>query len=120
MPSVVLLVDDDADIREALGECLRDSGYEVHAAENGRVAVEILQAGLRPEVILLDLMMPVMNGFDFLEARRRQPDWQQMRVIIVSANQGYEASDFNGVFQVFRKPLDVAPLCRAIDCAAAA
>lgn len=61
----VLLVDDDRDIRENLGELLRDEGFTVEAAWNGAEAMKRLQAGFRPDLIILDLMMPVMDGVTF-------------------------------------------------------
>lgn len=61
----VMIVDDDRDIRENLGELLRDEGFAVEAAWNGAEAMKRLDAGYRPEVIILDLMMPVMDGVTF-------------------------------------------------------
>ena len=116
----ILLIDDDPDIRDALGECLRDEGYEVYPAEHGRAALDLLEHGLRPGVILLDLMMPVMNGFEFLEALHARPECQHVRVLILSANQGYQAADFVGVFQMLRKPVRVEHLCRELERALAA
>ena len=120
MPGTVLIVDDDPDIRDAFAECLRQEGYQVEAAPHGRAALDVLEAGLRPGVILLDLMMPVMNGFEFLESVRSRPDWQKLRVIVLSANRGYQAEDFQGVFRILRKPVDIEPLCKTIELALAA
>jgi len=117
----VLLVDDDPDIRDAIGACLRDEAHEVITAEHGRAALTVLESGFVPAVILLDLMMPVMNGFEVLQALRAAPEWEKIPVLVVSANQGYEADDFGGrVLRILRKPVEIEDLCEAIKVAAAA
>jgi CheY-like chemotaxis protein len=116
----VLLVDDDPDIRDSVGECLRDEGYEVHTAGNGQEALDRLAFGLRPSVILLDLMMPVLNGFEVLDALRARADWQAIPVVVVSANRGYEAEDMRGVFSILRKPVPLEKMLETLERAVAA
>jgi CheY-like chemotaxis protein len=111
----VLIVDDDPDIRDAVGECLRYEGYDVHSAADGRDALDRLEYGLRPAVILLDLMMPVLNGFDVLEALKSRPEWKSIPVVIVSANRGYEAEDLSGAVSILRKPVNVDRLLAAVE-----
>ena len=111
----VLIVDDDPDIRDAVGECLRYEGYDVHSAADGRDALDRLEYGLRPAVILLDLMMPVLNGFDVLEALKSRPEWKSIPVVIVSANRGYEAEDLSGAVSILRKPVNVDRLIEAVQ-----
>jgi len=115
----VLIVDDDPDIRDAVGECLRYEGYDVHSAADGRDALDRLEYGLRPDVILLDLMMPVLNGFDVLEALKSRPEWKSIPVVIVSANRGYEAEDLSGAVSILRKPVNVERLLAAVEQAVA-
>jgi len=115
----VLIVDDDPDIRDAVGECLRYEGYDVHSAADGRDALDRLEYGLRPAVILLDLMMPVLNGFDVLEALKARPEWKSIPVVIVSANRGYEAEDLSGAVSILRKPVNVDRLLAAVEQAVA-
>ena len=115
----VLIVDDDPDIRDAVGECLRYEGYDVHSAADGRDALDRLEYGLRPDVILLDLMMPVLNGFDVLEALKSRPEWKSIPVVIVSANRGYEAEDLSGAVSILRKPVNVDRLIAAVEQAVA-
>lgn len=115
----VLIVDDDPDIRDAVGECLRYEGYDVHSAADGRDALDRLEYGLRPAVILLDLMMPVLNGFDVLEALKSRPEWKSIPVVIVSANRGYEAEYLSGAVSVLRKPVNVDRLLAAVEQAVA-
>jgi two-component system, sensor histidine kinase and response regulator len=81
----VLVVDDDADIRAFVSELLVDEGYEVRAAPNGRDALAIL-ANWRPDVILLDLMMPEMDGWAFLARQRLNLELVRIPVIVISAS----------------------------------
>ena len=115
----VLIVDDDPDIRDAVGECLRYEGYDVHSAADGQDALDRLEYGLRPDVILLDLMMPVLNGFDVLEALKSRPEWKSIPVVIVGANRGYEAEDLSGAVIILRKPVNVDRLIAAVEQAVA-
>ena len=86
MGRLVLVVDDDRDIRESLIETLEDHGYAAIGAGNGVEAIDVLRTHpARPCLILLDLMMPVMNGWEFREAQRRQPDLASIPVVVVSA-----------------------------------
>ena len=71
--SGILVVDDDPDIRDSLREVLEDEGYGTSCVANGREALDFLRSGKRPCVILLDLMMPVMDGWQFLEEQKRDP-----------------------------------------------
>jgi GAF domain-containing protein/CheY-like chemotaxis protein len=80
----VLVVDDDAGIRHLLRRILEEEGYAVAEAENGRVALERLNERV-PGAILLDLMMPEMDGFEFLNALHGREAWQQIPVVIVTA-----------------------------------
>ena len=80
----VLLVEDDAAIREMMARTLEKSDWSVSEAGNGREALESL-AKSKPQLILLDLMMPVMDGFDFLLQLRANTDWQDIPVIVLTA-----------------------------------
>ena len=79
-----LLVDDDEMVRRSVRQALEPIGWKVTEAENGQVAVEVL-ATARPEVIILDLMMPKMDGFEFLDELRSRPDWQDIPVVVITA-----------------------------------
>ena len=80
--SRVLVVDDDVVIRETLATALCDEGYSVRCAEDGRVALDTL-AAWRPDVIVLDLMMPVMDGHAFLAAKAALESAARIPVIIL-------------------------------------
>ena len=84
-PELILVVDDDASIRAAMRELLETEGYDVTEAANGLAALGKLRAGLRPAVILLDLMMPVMDGWDLRTEQLRDPELAAIPVLIVTA-----------------------------------
>jgi len=85
MPCPVLVVEDDPDVREMMAMLLTMEGFEPTTAANGREALDQLLAGLHPHVIVLDLMMPIMDGFQFREAQRRDPLLADIPVIVVTA-----------------------------------
>ena len=83
----ILIVDDDNDVRAALSELLEEEGFAVEGATNGREALARLRGGtVHPAVILLDLMMPGMDGWDFRSEQMRDPQLAQVPVVIVSAS----------------------------------
>jgi CheY-like chemotaxis protein len=82
--SPVLVVEDDADLREMMRRTLENGGWAVIEAANGRVALERL-IEQRPELILLDLMMPEMDGFQFLEEVRTHEEWRSIPIVVVTA-----------------------------------
>ena len=86
-PFDVLVVEDDDDVREALLLLLENEGVHAVGATDGRDALERLEAGFRPSLILLDLMMPVMDGERFLRARKADPNLASIPVVVVSAMQ---------------------------------
>jgi CheY-like chemotaxis protein len=83
----ILIVDDDIDVRSALSEMLEEEGFAVQSARNGREALARLRGGgAHPAVILLDLMMPGMDGWDFRTEQMRDPRLATVPVVIVSAS----------------------------------
>lgn len=83
-PAGVLVVDDDPTIRSIIADLLDLEGYVVRTAENGQEALEILRRW-RPAVIVLDLMMPVMDGWTFRAAQRELPGARDVPVVVLSA-----------------------------------
>ena len=111
--ATVMVVDDDADIRSALGICLSSEGYRTTACADGREALDQLERGERPDVIVLDLMMPRVNGFEVLQALRANERWAEIPVVIVSANRGYTAEDL-GAASILRTPFELDDLIAAL------
>jgi CheY-like chemotaxis protein len=83
----ILIVDDDEGIRAALSQALTDEGYVVFAAEHGAEALDILRMTVpRPCLVLLDMMMPVMDGREFIEKKLTEPDLRDVPVVVVTAD----------------------------------
>jgi CheY-like chemotaxis protein/anti-sigma regulatory factor (Ser/Thr protein kinase) len=82
--SAVLLIEDDIETREIMARTLEKAGWVVSEAGNGQEALDAM-ASVEPRLILLDLMMPVMDGFGFLAALRAGPEWQHIPVIVITA-----------------------------------
>ena len=81
----VLVVDDDSTVRTTLKELFETEGYDVAVAANGRAALNHLKVGMRPCVVLLDLMMPVMDGWDFRTEQLKDPALKEIPVFILTA-----------------------------------
>jgi CheY-like chemotaxis protein len=84
LPCHVLVVEDEPSIRQMVRRVLEKEGWTVREAENGAEGLEALEQST-PSIILLDLMMPVMNGFDFIRGMRKRPEWQSIPVVILTA-----------------------------------
>jgi len=114
----VLLVEDDDDSREALTEILAAEGYRVVGASDGLEALARMIAGASPSVIVLDVMLPLMNGIEFLLARRLRPDLGSAPVILLSGMgddlEGLRGGSFN-VREFLRKPVDPGRLIDALS-----
>jgi len=103
--SHVLVVEDDDVVRASLGELLEDSGYQVSFAENGKVALEVLTGGRTPDVIVLDLKMPVMDGWQFRAIQQVDPRLGSIPVVAISADRSAAAVPISA-HAYLRKPLD--------------
>jgi two-component system chemotaxis response regulator CheY len=112
MTRPLLVVDDDTDLREALEEVLRDAGFTVLAASNGREALEVLaRARPLPSLVLLDMMMPVLDGLGFAKEMLAVPEWKHIPIVIFSASAGNAAmAQEAGASAYLRKPVDVEVL----------
>jgi CheY-like chemotaxis protein len=106
----VLIVEDDRDIRQELAELLEEHGYCALLAEHGQHALELLQAGNRPDAIILDLMMPVMDGWEFRERQKGDPALAPIPVIVTTAADADVDADV-----CLRKPIDADTLLRALE-----
>lgn len=102
----ILIVEDDDAIRETLQALLEQRDYDVTTAANGREALESL-AARRPNLILLDLMMPVLDGWEFLKRLNNDEDLADIPVLVVSAATDRVPRGHQGFF---RKPLDLSGL----------
>ncbi len=108
---VVLVIDDDADIRDALRDVLEVEGFAVVEAADGQQALNYLYGHAKPAVILLDLFMPVMNGWEFARHLRSHSQLCQIPVIAVTASGPYWGYP---VERVIRKPLSAQDVVQSV------
>jgi CheY-like chemotaxis protein len=113
--SEILVVDDDADIRDALRDALEFEGYAVSVAANGREAWDALGSDGLPSLILLDLMMPVMNGAEFLGRLRADVRLRDVPVVVVTAFGSMARTVAHESQDVLAKPLDLDQLMRVVS-----
>jgi len=112
----ILVVEDDTDVREALVDVLQARGYHVFAAPNGVEALARLQQeALRPDVILLDLMMPLMNGWELLDHLAADAWRANVPVVVITAQPTITADMPVSVAAVLHKPLPLARLLSTIE-----
>lgn len=109
----ILIVDDDTELRETLRDVLIDRGFSVVAAENGRAALDHIARSSTPGLILLDLMMPVMDGWQFLEHRANDPALSAIPVLAMTAAR--VTNDLRGVASVLLKPMSLDTLITSIE-----
>jgi CheY-like chemotaxis protein len=109
----VLVVDDDPDTRESMQEVLEAEGYAVSCVANGREALEYLQHSPRPCVILLDLMMPVMDGWQFRREQKLDPTIADIPLIVITASG--KRPVLIDADELVMKPLDIGRLFEAIE-----
>src|SRR5215470_1205194 len=109
----ILVVEDDDDIRDSLKELLEEEGYRVDTAANGQQALVKLQEQELPQLILLDLMMPVMDGWQFQKELRAVPSLARLPVIVISASK-FSREPLNAAAFI-PKPLDAGVLLETIE-----
>jgi CheY-like chemotaxis protein len=112
----VLVIEDDADVRNALDELLTGEGYEVTVTSDGAEALDRLRAGLRPTVIVLDLMMPRMDGWDFRRAQLAEPTLAPVPVVLLTAS-GFQPDSMRsaqGRLEMLPKPVQAHVLLETV------
>ena len=110
---LVAIIEDDNEFRDMLRELLEEEQYRVVAVSNGAEALETLRGETLPNVILLDVSMPVMDGFDFLRFRNDDPQLAAVPVVLVTNAKPHERPTI-GVNDVVRKPIDIDEILFAI------
>jgi CheY-like chemotaxis protein len=113
----VMVVDDDSDLREAITEVLQDSAYSVVGAANGKEALDFLRGATSlPCVILLDLMMPIMDGKTFRAELMRNPLLSEIPIVVLSAHANMDAVLAGvAVSGKLRKPVQMGSLMAVVD-----
>lgn len=111
----VLVIEDDPTIREVLVEVLGEHGYEAIGASNGREALDALASTSdRPCVILLDLMMPIMDGRSFREEQLQTPELSAIPVIVISAHLDHAVTADLNAAAYLRKPVRLADVLQSV------
>lgn len=108
----ILVVDDDPDLLDVTRFALEGEAFEVATARNGQEALELLRAGEPPGLVLLDLMMPVMNGWEFLEEVAKDPSLRAIPVVVLTAA---NPEGVPGAVEILRKPIDLEELIEAVE-----
>jgi len=114
MEKIVLIVDDEPDLRFTLADILRALGYTVRIASNGREAMESIRTYGPPSVLVLDLMMPVMDGYKLWSELHRDPVLAKIPIIVISAGIAINKDEID-LFGVVSKPIRLPLLCNLID-----
>ncbi len=110
----VLIVEDDEGIREAMRLMLELEGYRVATASNGKEGLDALERRQAPCVILLDLMMPVMDGWEFAEAIQKRPALSRIPLYVVTAFTD-RTKPLPGALGVLNKPVEIDVLLSTVD-----
>lgn len=117
----VMLVEDDPDIRAMVTQLLELEGYRVVCTANGEDALEALRRGARPFLILLDLMMPVMNGWQFRAEQARDQSLARFPVVVISGDgRGVDRTSPVRPTAFLKKPIDLEVLLATVERFAAA
>ena len=112
----ILLVEDDPDIRDGIADILRGAGRTVVEAEDGQDALDKLEQVDRPCLVLLDLRMPRVDGFEFLRRLNEHPYAPDFPVLVMSAHASVDAAQrYPGVLGTLRKPFHVESLLSWVD-----
>lgn len=116
-PATVLVVDDDYGIRDVLHDVLDDAGYQVVTAGDGAAALDYLQQALvLPRVILLDLTMPIMTGWEFRMAQQNDPRLSVIPVVALSARASVTHIAYPVTMDAFlQKPIDFSQLLEVVE-----
>ena len=108
----VLIVDDDPDLLEVTSFVIESEGMAVETARNGEEALALLRAGRRPRLVLFDLIMPVMNGWEFLDEVAKDPSLRQIPIVALTAAEHVQVT---GAREVLSKPMDLMALLRVVE-----
>jgi CheY-like chemotaxis protein len=111
--ATILVIDDDEDLRETVAALLELLGYRVSSAASGRAALELLDGAALPDLILLDLMMPEMSGWQFRAEQLRRPSLAKIPVVVVTASRNFDETVLEAS-SVILKPFAAEELSAAV------
>ena len=111
----ILVVDDDDDTRTCVIAVLESEGYAVRGASNGREAMTVLAGAFTPHLVLLDLMMPIMSGWDVLEEMAKVPKLATLPVVVFTASGETIPPATKLTKPIVRKPIEIEALLRMVN-----
>lgn len=114
----IMIIEDSPDLQLLLGRLFASEGYTIHRADNGQQALDLLHSmPSLPNIILLDIMMPVMDGIDFRDHQMKDPQLAKIPVVVMTADSNYQShAKFLNDIEVVKKPiLDVDSLLKTIE-----
>lgn len=112
----ILIVEDDNSIRELLVELLQSEGYEVGSAINGLEGINYLQNNSAPDLILIDLMMPIMDGYTFRTEQLKNAKWSKIPIVVMSAEANAKEKLKNfGITAFLSKPVELETILKAVE-----
>ena len=114
MEKSILVIDDEPDILYTLADILRALGYSVRIASNGREGLECIRAYGAPDLIVLDLMMPVMDGYQFWSEQHQDPRLAEIPVIVITAGTSVRRDELDP-YGLVPKPIKLPLLCGLIE-----
>lgn len=115
MAKRILVVEDDTSIRELLVELLESEGYAVASAVNGLEGLKHLQSEANPDLILIDLMMPVMDGYSFRTEQLKNPTWSKIPTVVMSAEANAKEKMKNFSITAFlSKPVELDTILKTV------
>lgn len=115
MAKRILVVEDDTSIRELLVELLESEGYAVASAVNGLEGLKYLQSEVNPDLILIDLMMPVMDGYSFRTEQLKNTTWSKIPTVVMSAEANAKEKMKNFSITAFlSKPVELDTILKTV------
>ncbi|HZF53264.1 MAG TPA: response regulator [Polyangiaceae bacterium] len=113
---LILIVEDDPDVSEAVDTVLSDEGFTTRTAKNGQEALDTLRGGFIPSLILLDVMMPVMDAFGFRAEQLKDPELAAVPTVVMSAAHGLgEKARALGIREYLAKPVALEALLSVVE-----
>ena len=113
----VMIVDDDKDIITSLKVLLESNGYKVYSYTDGHECIKALRNGKKPTLIILDIMMPVMSGWEIQRRLQENPDWDSIPIVFLSARSTDTAKEMYEQYGIdyILKPFDIKEFLSKIN-----
>ena len=113
----VMIVDDDPDVLKSVKQLLEKNGYKVFSFDNGYDCFKLLKEGIKPSLIILDIMMPIINGWQIHKKLGEHPDWRRIPIVFLTGRNTEAALDMCKKYGVehIKKPFDIKDLKQRLE-----